>query len=457
MKKLLALFTALVLVFALAACGPPSAPAEGDAPSAGVDASASTADAGDAPAPADGPLEPAELVFWDLRVDDPGASMIDGIIADFEAANPGVTVTRTAFNVDDLRNTIKPAINSGEGPDVFSYDAGAGYLGVLANSGLALDMTPYVEKYNWNDCFIDWALAKTTYNGKVYGIANELEMLGVFYNKAIFAEHGIEVPNNDYQEFLDICQKLKDAGVKTPVVLSDQDQWPGFHYESIWMNSFAGPDKVKAAVAGEIPWTDPVFAESLDKFKEFVQMGYCTEKPLGLTYDDAHKVFEGGDGAMHITGTWQVGGYGERMGDNVGFFYMPPSAGIDNCPPGGLGEAVVVNGKTQYPDQAAAFVDFMFQMENMEYWYEAGLIPSVANVDYSTYDILPLFKEVVDEINAAENLGENIDVLMPPLVNDVTKNFIQQLIAGNTTGEQCMQEKQAAFEEEIAAGNYSLE
>src|SRR5699024_8701573 len=128
------------------------------------------------------------------------------------------------------------AINSGEGPDVFSYDAGAGYLGVLAKAGLALDLTPYREEYNWDDRFHDWALEKTIYDGKLYGIANELEMLGVFYNTQLFEEAGVEVPQT-YEEFLQVCQVFKDKGI-TPVIMDDKEQWPGFHYESIWLNSF---------------------------------------------------------------------------------------------------------------------------------------------------------------------------------------------------------------------------
>jgi hypothetical protein len=86
---------------------------------------------------------PVELTFWDLRTEGVGAAMIDAIIANFQAANPNIRITRSAFGNEDLRATIKPAINSGEGPDIFSYDAGAGYLGVLANTGMALDLSPY--------------------------------------------------------------------------------------------------------------------------------------------------------------------------------------------------------------------------------------------------------------------------------------------------------------------------
>lgn len=400
--------------------------------------------------------EPIELNFWDLRTEGAGAEMIDTLIANFEKENPNVTVKRTAFKVDDLRNTIKPAINSGEGPDVFSYDAGAGYLGVLANAGLALDLTPYREEYKWDDRFHDWALEKTIYDGKLYGIANELEMLGVFYNTKMFEDAGVEVPTT-YEEFLQVCQVFKDQGI-TPVIMDDKEQWPGFHYESIWLNSFVGADKVKQAVAGEIPWTTEGFGEALDELAKMYSEGYATEKPLSVASEDGHKAFYAGESPMRITGTWNVATFVENMDGNVGFFYLPPaSEDVDNCPPGGLGEAVVVNAKTKHEAMAVKFVDYLFRMDNMEYWYEAGLIPSVKDVDYSSYELSDLFKNVVDEINRSENLGENIDVLMPPKVNDVTKNYIQQLIAGKIDGQACMEQKQQAFEAEIEAGNYSVE
>ena len=117
----------------------------------------------------------------------------------------------------------------------------------------------------------------------------------------------------------------------------------------------------------------------------------------------------------------------------------------------------IIRCSRQIEEAAVKFVDYIFQMDNMEYWYEAGLIPSVKDVDYSSYEISELFQDVVDEINSSENLGENIDVIMPPKVNDVTKNFVQQLIAGKIDGANCMEQKQKAFEEEIEAGNYSVE
>jgi raffinose/stachyose/melibiose transport system substrate-binding protein len=68
-----------------------------------------------------------------------------------------------------------------------------------------------------------------------------------------------------------------------------------------------------------------------------------------------------------------------------------------------------------------------------------------------------LFKDIIAEIDAAETLGENIDVLMPPKVNEVTSNYIQELIAGKKTGMQALSEKQKALLEDIAAGNFNID
>jgi raffinose/stachyose/melibiose transport system substrate-binding protein len=387
---------------------------------------------------------PVEIVVWG------GAelvSIIESIAVDFNEANQDIHVTLSVFS--EIRDLIKPAINSGEGPDLFSYDTGAGYLGVMVDAGLALDLTPYAEKYQWQNKFLDWALDVTTYDGRLYGIANQMEMLGVFYNKKIFADNNL-VPPETYDEFLSICKILFDAGIQ-PVVLTDKDQWPGFHYESIWMNIFAGPQKVKDALGSKIPWTDPALILGMDKLAEFARSPYVNKRINSLGYDDANALFHAGEYAMQVTGTWMVGRNVDNMGDNVGFFYMPPGLpSVLKCPPGGFGEAYVINGKTKHPDETAAFLNHFFGEKAVRVWYEGGYIPAVKNIDYSSFVLSILFADVLNEINGAETLGTNIDVIAGQRVNEVTQNYVQQLIDGRIDGAKAMQEKQKAHEEDMA-------
>ena len=100
----------------------------------------------------------------------------------------------------------------------------------------------------------------------------------------------------------------------------------------------------------------------------------------------------------------------------------------------------------------------MFSESQVKTIYEVGgFIPTVNNVDISKLQLPALFKDIIAEIDAAQTLGENIDVLMPPKVNEVTSNYIQELIAGKKTGMQALSEKQKALLEDIAAGNFNID
>ncbi|HZG75207.1 MAG TPA: extracellular solute-binding protein [Paenibacillus sp.] len=396
--------------------------------------------------------EKVKLALWDNFTEEHTTAIMEAMIADFEKANPNIDVERTAMKNDDLRNTIKPALTSGSGPDIFNYDSGPGYLGVLAKSNLALDLTPYAELHGWKERFPAWVNERVTFDGKLYGIGNEIELIGAYYNKKIFKQLGVDVPKT-YEEFLEILRKAKDAGL-VGLSFDDKDQWPAFHLESVYYNAMAGKDKLTEVLNKEASFDQPAFAEGLDHFAALFKEGLATANPLAVSYDDGNKEFFAGKAAVRITGTWMVGGMVEALGDDVGFFLVPPiDPSLPLMAPGGLGGAMVASAKTKHPDEAAKFLDFMFAEENAYRWYENSKIPPL-NVDMSKVEASALFKEVVEMANTPAGLSYNVDVLMPQKVNDVTMNLMQELIAGKKTGAEVVKEKQKALEEEIAAGNY---
>ena len=56
--------------------------------------------------------------------------VINQIIENFEAANPGVHVVREVIGWEVLRDIAWTSIEAGEGPDIMYYDAGPGYMGI---------------------------------------------------------------------------------------------------------------------------------------------------------------------------------------------------------------------------------------------------------------------------------------------------------------------------------------
>ena len=87
-----------------------------------------------------------ELRVWDQFTDPTESATIDSIYGAFTDAHPNIKITREAFQLDQMRETVNTAISSGTGPDIIFYDAGPGYAGVLANAGLVEPLDQYADQ-----------------------------------------------------------------------------------------------------------------------------------------------------------------------------------------------------------------------------------------------------------------------------------------------------------------------
>ena len=146
-----------VLLFALAACVPAGVAPGGEAPAEG---------------------EVAEIVFWDQFPD--VSDQMDAIVADFNEAHPDINVTRESYDPQALLDVIKPALTSGTGPDIFYLNLGPAEAGVLANAGLLMPLDDAYAEKGWDQRIYDWTRQRAVYDGKSYGVANELEFIGVY-------------------------------------------------------------------------------------------------------------------------------------------------------------------------------------------------------------------------------------------------------------------------------------
>ncbi len=180
--------TGITATAALAAC----APVAGGKP------------AGNAPAA----QTKTKVLVWDQFGQE--SAGVDQMVKAFNDANPDIEVTREAQQ--NIRDILKTALTAGTGPDIMYYDTGPGFAGVLARAGLLLPLDDAYAEYNWKDRILPIARERATFDGKVYGIGNELEFVGVFYNKRIFDAQGIKEPAT-HNDFLVLCDNLKKARI----------------------------------------------------------------------------------------------------------------------------------------------------------------------------------------------------------------------------------------------------
>src|SRR3569623_2567976 len=72
-----------------------------------------------------GATQAQTLVTWDAYTDVGQTAVIEQLNKNFEAAHPGVTITRTARTFDALSMTLKLAVSAGNGPELTKVNQGA--------------------------------------------------------------------------------------------------------------------------------------------------------------------------------------------------------------------------------------------------------------------------------------------------------------------------------------------
>jgi raffinose/stachyose/melibiose transport system substrate-binding protein len=396
--------------------------------------------------------EPVELLWWDTY--DPAgnaerAALVDEMIARFEEEHPNVTITREVNDFQTMQTLINTALASGTGPDMVLYGTGAGFMGPLVEANLLLSLDDYVEQYGWRDRIYPWTWESTTFDDHVYAIGHELEMIGIYYNKDLFAEMGLEVPQT-YEELLGLCDVANEAGL-VPIAFANKAGWPAYHMFSSFANVLAGREGMDAIWAGEAKWTDPPFVEAIQMaFVDLNERGCYPPSPNALEYAEGNQLFYSDQALMLHTGMWLYGDLLENSDFEIGFFALPAIGDMAPLPPGGMGSGVMISSATEHPDLAAEFLDLFFSEEYATRWVtEAQTIPPV-DVDVSQLELEPLFASFAQTIRDASTggggLGDNIDVLTPPEFNTAMNQGFQAVINGERTPEEEAQILEDAWE-----------
>ncbi|HVL54662.1 MAG TPA: sugar ABC transporter substrate-binding protein [Vitreimonas sp.] len=368
-------------------------------------------------------------------------------LKDFEAANPGITVELEAIPLEQLRQTLQTTLRGPNSPDVFAWGSGPAYAGALAQAGLLYDLTDAYETYGWP--IYEFAKQQVTHDGRVVGVPGEMETIGIFYNKDLFAELGIEQPQN-LGELDAAAQKIKDAG-KIPFAAADKEGWEGSHWLSMALSSRIGSAGMTDLFEGNTSWNSPDVVAALKIWEDWNNAGYLPPSPAAVTYDNGNALFFAGDAGMVPTGSWLVGDIEAAEVDfEVGYMPFPAEDG-PGIWTGGLGSGPYISANTQNPEAALAFVNYLVSQEHGRWVVEnLATIPPFP-VDTEGVEVSPLFAQVLE--NTAEfaggdaDFGSNIDVLSTDVFNKAMFDGIQGMLTGQKTAEQVAEDLDAAYKQ----------
>ena len=124
--------------------------------------------------------------------------------------NPNFSYEYELVSADNLRQKIATMAASNDLPDVFVYESGTPLIPMIED-GYVLDITKALTDlgvYDKLDAGAVAILSNLTGTPDIYDLPLGLNVEGFWYNKALFAQAGIEAAPATYDEMLADCEKL---------------------------------------------------------------------------------------------------------------------------------------------------------------------------------------------------------------------------------------------------------
>ncbi|WP_214759796.1 MULTISPECIES: sugar ABC transporter substrate-binding protein [Exiguobacterium] len=284
----------------------------------------------------------------------------------FEEANKDVKVTMVQTAPDQYDTKLKSAIAGRKIPDVFFYNPAQ--VKAYVNSGVLLDITEAVETSE--DVKLDdiWEKGvdkyrfdgKTLGEGAIYGLPKDLGPFALGYNKTMFEDAGVPLPDKDkpytWDEFVDVAKQLtKDTNGD-----GKMDQYgTGFNVNwalqpFVWSNGadWINEDGTKVTI------DDPKFIEALQFFVD-QQLKHGITPSIGETQTlDTYQRWLKGQLAFFPVGPWDMAAFKEQL--KFEYDLLPWPAGSTGKASGWVGSlGIGVGSTTKHKEEAAELAMYL--------------------------------------------------------------------------------------------------
>ena len=378
--------------------------------------------------------------------------IVNDIIQEFQAAHPNVTIKTEILENEQYKNKLKVLSASNELPDVGMTWA-AGFLEPYVKGKLFAQVDDILDG-GLKESFVPGTTEAYAIDNKTYALPVELNIVPVYYNKAIFAKYNLQPPQT-YEEFQGIVKTLADNGVP-PIALGNKDRWTGSLWYMYLADRIGGAEALKKAIDRSGTFEDPSLVQAANEVQKLVDMKAFVKGFNGLSNDEGKSEFMNGKAAMYLMGTWELPNYTtnesvpKEFRDSIGFFKFPTVAGgkgnVDSWV-GGPGVGLFVAENSKVKEEAKQFAKFFVEKWGEQSVTKAGVIPAT-KVDTSKVQLPQMYIDILSELNKASNITLFADVQMSPGVAQTHLNMIQSLFGKEVPPEEFAKKHEEALAQE---------
>lgn len=366
-------------------------------------------------------------------------------IAEDFTAKYGIKVDYVAMP-GEVEEYLQPKAVSNSLPDVMSINAGS-FGAELIENDMIIDLSDIDAAKN----MLETLKPVFSSNGKLFGIAGGLSSTLIYYNKEIFDKCGITEEPQNWDEFLALCQTLKDNGY-TPLSLAMGD---GAISNTMWSNGFAvevaakNPAYVDEINAGTFNFNTPEHAAVFERVKTLYDLGYLTTGSVSAMVGTLVDTFQQEKAAMCAQGIWMAGTFTDSPFE-VGMMRIPVNMeGQDVAVVLGT-ETGFAAAKGEHEAEAIQFINYIANEEGFYTYQQArGSIPSLIEYDASQVRMNDTVSAYLAKLLTIEKTGGYWFEILPASVYAVIPQLFQQVCTGEITSEQAVATMQTLYKESL--------
>jgi len=242
--------------------------------------------------------EAVEIVLWKQAKEDPFHDQQRVI---FTENNPYITFD-TIVREGDPGNDYLQGVAIGSAPDfvLCSFAVIDAYI----RAGILAPLTEYWENYEDKDKFVKNFIDMVSLDGEIYGVPHRGFPMLFGYNKALFADAGLEGPPKTWDEMLEYAKILTKPEVQQYGYNMLASQWCEWWFQYyVWQ---AGGDLTKKNPDGTLTltFTDPAVIEAAEYYQKLRREGLI-QPDITLNFEGLVKNFAAGKvGMMPFASDW---------------------------------------------------------------------------------------------------------------------------------------------------------
>lgn len=323
-----------------------------------------------------GSAQAVEIEYWQY-VFDSRVQAMDQLIANFEAANPDITVKHVTFPYADYQTRVTAAKLAGQGPDVVQLFYG--WLDNFVAGELIQPLNPDVFSHAEIESEFFPIVSAMKRGDDYYGLPTAVRSLALFYNKKIFEEAGLD-PNNPpstLDELLAAAEatvkrdgggNITSVGIAMGMAAQDHHWWREGLIRQFGGQAYSDDGRT-VTYNDEAGIAATTWQADLYRTHGVTQIGFM---------DEPQAAFRGGLAAMSIDGTFRLGAFNAIEAFEWGVTELPANAdGYRSNYASYFANAIGSSASGEELEAAEKFLAYISSPEAMKIWLDVvGELPA---------------------------------------------------------------------------------